>query len=50
LTALALAFGSKKVRIFGLILLVLIVALAVWKYPDARRHLEQYRELVHADI
>ena len=56
LTASALAFGSTKVRLIALIwpkghlrLLAHIIALAVWKLPDARRHLEQYRERAHAD-
>jgi len=49
LTALALAFGSTKVRVIALVVLVTIIALAVWKYPDARRHLDQYRERAHAD-
>jgi hypothetical protein len=47
--ALALAFGTKRVRLFALILLVFIIALALWQYPDARRHFERYRDRVHAD-
>lgn len=42
--ALALAFGSKWVRLVALILLAIILALAVSKFPDARLHLQHYRE------
>jgi hypothetical protein len=45
--ALALAFGSKRVRLVALILLAIICSLAVWKYPDARLHLQRYRERAH---
>jgi di/tricarboxylate transporter len=44
ITALALAFGSKIMRLAALILLVIILALAIWKFPDARLHLQRYRE------
>jgi membrane protein implicated in regulation of membrane protease activity len=47
LTAIALAFGSKRVRLIALILLAIIFSLAVWKYPDARLHLQRYRERAH---
>jgi hypothetical protein len=47
LAALALAFGAKRVRLFALIFLVLIIGYAVWQYPEARRHLDQYRERAH---
>jgi membrane protein implicated in regulation of membrane protease activity len=47
--ALSLAFGPTKVRLIALLLLAMIIALAVWKYPDARKHLDRYRERAHAD-
>ena len=51
LAAMALAFGSQGVRIFAILwpkghlrrLLLIIAAFSIWKYPDARRHLERYR-------
>jgi hypothetical protein len=43
-TAFALAFGSKIMRLAALILLAIILALAIWKFPDARLHLQRYRE------
>jgi len=49
LTAIALAFGSKRVRIVAILLLLIIAAFSIWKYPDARRHLERYRSRAHAD-
>ena len=45
--ALALAFGSKRVRLVAFILLIIIIALAIWKFPDARLHLQRYRERAH---
>ena len=55
LTALSLAFGTTRVRLVALIwpkghlrLLAMIIALALWKYPDARKHLDRYRERAHA--
>ncbi|OGP52979.1 MAG: hypothetical protein A2Y65_05395 [Deltaproteobacteria bacterium RBG_13_52_11] len=47
LTAIALAFGSKRVRLAALILLIIIISLAIWKFPDARLHLQRYRERAH---
>ena len=57
LNALALVFGTKRVRLFALIwpkghlrfLLIIIIVLAMWQYPDARRHFELYRERVNPD-
>jgi len=49
LSALALAFGSKRVRLAALVLLLIITAFSVWKYPDARKHLERYRSRHLAD-
>jgi hypothetical protein len=46
-TVVALAFGTKGLRLVALILLAIIIALAVWKFPDARLHLERYRERAH---
>jgi membrane protein implicated in regulation of membrane protease activity len=43
-TAFALAFGSKIMRLVALLLLLIILALAIWKFPDARLHLQRYRE------
>jgi len=65
LAAIALAFGSKRVRIFAILwpsrrwpfgqghlrlrrLLLISAAFSIWKYPDARRHLERYRGRVLA--
>ena len=45
--ALALALGSKRVRLVALILLAIIFSLAVWKYHDARLHLERHRDRAH---
>jgi hypothetical protein len=49
LNVLALALGTKRVRLFALIFLVIIIVLAVWQYPAARRHFERYRDRVHAN-
>ena len=63
LAAIALAFGSKRVRIFAILwpkghwprghlrlrrLLLISAAFSIWKYPDARGHLERYRGRVLA--
>jgi hypothetical protein len=52
LAAIAFAFGSQRVRIFAILwpkshlrrLLLIITAFSIWKYPDARSHLERYRD------
>ncbi len=49
LTIIAFLFGSKRVRIVAIILLLIITAFSIWKYPDARRHLERYRSRTRAD-
>ena len=56
LAVIALAFGSKRVRLVALLwpkghlrLLLIIAAFPIWKYPDARRHLERYRNRPLAD-
>jgi len=49
LAAIALAFGSKRVRLVALLLLVIITAFSISMYPDARRHFERYRSRAHAD-
>jgi membrane protein implicated in regulation of membrane protease activity len=49
LAVIALAFGSRRVRLVALLILLIIAAFSVWKYPDARRHLERYRNRTLAD-
>ncbi len=49
LTVVGLVFGSKRVRLVAIFLLLIIAAFSIWKYPDARRHLERYRSRTLAD-
>ena len=49
LTVVGLVFGSKRVRLVALLLLVIITAFSISMYPDARRHFERYRSRAHAD-
>jgi len=56
LAAIALALGSKRVRLVALLwpkghlrLLIIITAFSISMYPDARRHFERYRSRAHAD-
>ncbi len=46
-TAIVLAFGSRRLRLVAVILLAIITLLAVGQYPDARLHLQRYREQAH---
>jgi hypothetical protein len=62
-TVASFFFDSKRARIFASLwpnrrwpfgqghlrrLLLIIAAFSMWKYPDARRHLERYRGRSHA--
>jgi tRNA G10 N-methylase Trm11 len=49
LAVIALAFGSRRVRLVAFFFLLIIAAFSIWKYPDARRHLERYRNRTLAD-
>jgi predicted lipid-binding transport protein (Tim44 family) len=44
LSIIAIIFGTKKVRLITIILLAIIISFAIWKFPEARQHLKQYRE------
>jgi c-di-AMP phosphodiesterase-like protein len=44
LSVIALIFGSKKLRLIAIFLLAIIISFAIWKLPEARQHLQRYRE------
>ena len=44
LSIISIIFGTKKVRVFAIIVLAIVISFAVWKLPEARQHLQRYRE------
>jgi hypothetical protein len=44
LSIISISFGSKKIRVISIILLAIVISFAVWKFPEARQHLQRYRE------
>ena len=44
LSIISIIFGTKKVRIIAIILLAIVISFAIWKFPEARQHLQRYRE------
>ena len=44
LSIISIIFGSRNVRITGIIVLAIVISFAVWKLPEARQHLQRYRE------
>jgi len=43
LSIISIIFGSRNVRIIAIILLAIIISFAIWKFPEARQHLQRYR-------
>ncbi len=46
LSSIAAALGAKGVRYTGLVLLAVAASTAVWRYPEAKRFYESYRQHV----
>jgi hypothetical protein len=44
LSVISIIFGSRNVRIIAIILLAIVISFAVWKFPEARQHLQRYRD------
>ena len=44
LSIISIIFGTKKVRIIAIILLAIVISFAIWKFPEARQHLQRYRD------
>ena len=44
LSIISMIFGTKKVRVIAIIVLAIVISFAIWKLPEARRHLQRYRE------
>jgi hypothetical protein len=44
LSIISIIFGTKKVRIIAVILLAIVISVAIWKFPEARQHLQRYRD------
>ncbi len=41
---ISMVFGTKKVRVIAIILLAIVISFAIWQLPEARQHLQRYRE------
>jgi hypothetical protein len=48
LSIISIIFGTKKVRIIAIILLAIVISFAIWKFPEARQHLQRYHDRAHA--
>ena len=44
LSIISIIFATKKVRIIAIIVLVIVISFAIWKFPEARQHLQRYRD------
>jgi hypothetical protein len=44
LSIISITFGTKKVRVIAIILLAIVISFAIWKLPEARQHLQRYRD------
>jgi purine-cytosine permease-like protein len=44
LSIISIIFGTKKVRVIAIILVVIVISFSIWKFPEARQHLQRYRE------
>jgi hypothetical protein len=44
LSIISIILGTRNVRIIAIIVLAIVISFAVWKLPEARRHLQRYRE------
>jgi hypothetical protein len=44
LSIITLIFGAAKLRVIAIFLLAIVIAFAIWKLPEARKHLQRYRE------
>jgi hypothetical protein len=44
LSIITLIFGSAKLRVIAIFLLAIVIAFAVWKVPEARKHFKRYRD------
>ena len=44
LSIISIVFGTQRVRVIAIILVVIIISFAIWKLPEARQHLKRYRE------
>lgn len=47
LTLLAVLYGTRRLRYIAFVLLIIVIALAVSKFPEASHHLKVYRERTH---
>lgn len=43
LAFLAALYGTRRLRYIAFLLLIIIIALAVWKFPEAGHHLRVYK-------
>jgi hypothetical protein len=44
LSIISIVFGTRNVRIIAIIILAIVISFAIWKSPEARQHLQRYRE------
>ena len=44
LSIISTIFGTSKVRIIAIIVLAIVISFAIWKFPEARQHLQRYRD------
>jgi membrane protein implicated in regulation of membrane protease activity len=44
LSIISIIFGTMKVRVIAIILLAIVISFAIWKFPEARQHLQRYRD------
>jgi hypothetical protein len=44
LSIISIIFGTRNVRIIAIILLAIVISFAIWKLPEARQHLQRYRD------
>ena len=44
LSIISIIFGTKKVRLIAIIILAIVISFAIWKLPEARQHLQRYRD------
>ena len=44
LSIISIIFGSRNVRIIAIIVLAIVISFAIWKFTEARQHLQRYRD------
>ena len=44
LSIISIIFGTTKVRVIAIIVLAIVISFAIWKFPEARQHLQRYRD------